>query len=171
MKRATAFSLLLATIALTCVAGLAQAQYVWIDAKGIKQYSDRSPPSSIPDRNILKAPGRPTVAVAPGDLVAAAPVAPVAETAKTAAPTVADRNVEFNKRISEKAAAGKKAAAEAQAKVAREEQCVAAREYKAQLDSGERIGTVNKNGERAVMSDAERAIANAKANKVLSACR
>ncbi|MBZ2209328.1 DUF4124 domain-containing protein [Massilia soli] len=171
MKRTTAFSLLLATVALTCVAGLAQAQYVWVDAKGIKQYSDRSPPSSIPDRNILKAPGRPMVAVAPGDLLPAAPAAPAAESAKAAPPTVADRNVEFNKRASDKAAADKKAAAEAQAKAAMADQCAAAREYKAQLESGERIGTVGKTGERAFMSDAERATASAKTNKVLSACR
>lgn len=171
MKRITAFSILLATVALTCVAGLAQAQYVWIDAKGNKQFSDRSPPSSIPDKNILKAPGRPIVAIAPGDAVAATPSAPTAEPGKTAAPTVADRNVEFNKRATDKAAADQKAAAEAQAKAAKAEQCAAARQYKAQLDSGERIGSVGKDGQREFMSDAERALATAKTNKVLTACR
>lgn len=171
MKRITAFSLLLATVALTCVTGLAQAQYVWIDAKGIKQYSDRSPPSSIPDKNILKSPGRPMVAIAPGDAVEEEPVAAAASNVQKAPPTIADRNVEFNKRLSDKAAADKKAAGEAQTKAAKAEQCAAAREYKAQLDSGERIGTVGKTGERGVMSDAERATASAKTNKVLTACR
>ena len=174
MKRTTAFSILLATVAMTCVASLAQAQYVWIDAKGIKQFSDRSPPSSIPDKNILKAPGRPLVSVAPGDLselAPPAPAAPAAENANKAAPSVADRNVEFNKRVSEKAAAGKKAAEEAQLKAAKAEQCAAAREYKAQLDSGERISTAGQGGERGYMSDAERATATAKTNKVLTACR
>ena len=149
---------------------MAQAQYVWIDAKGIKQFSDRSPPASVPDKNILKAPGRPTVAIAPGDLEQKAAVA-VAETAVKAPPTLAERNVEFNKRASEKAAAGKKAAAEAQAKAAMAEQCAAARNYKSQLDSGARIGTVTQSGERAFMSDAERALADAKTNKTLAACR
>lgn len=163
---------LLAAAALTLVAGLAQAQYVWIDAKGIKQFSDRSPPSSIPDKNILKAPGRPMVAIAPGGLAQPAPAhASVAETASKAPPTMAERNVEFNKRASDKAAVDKKAAAEAQAKAAKAEQCAAAREYKMQLDSGARIGTVTQSGERAFMGDAERANANAKANKVLAACR
>lgn len=161
---------MLATAALTLVAGLAQAQYVWIDAKGIKQFSDRSPPSSVPEKNILKAPGKPMVAIAPGDLEQPAPV-PVAETANKALPTVAERNVEFNKRASEKAAADKKRSAEAQAKAAKAEQCAAAREYKMQLDSGVRIGTVTQSGERAFMSDAERALADAKANKTLAACR
>lgn len=171
MKRTTAFSILLATVALTCVAGLAQAQYVWIDAKGTKQFSDRSPPPSIPDKNILKAPGRPMVAIAPGDLAPAAPAAATAETAKSAPPTVAERNTEFNKRVTDKAAADKKAVAEAQAKAAKAEQCAAARQYKAQLDSGERIGTVGPGGERVFMSDADRVFANANTSKILNACR
>lgn len=171
MKRTTAFSILLATVAMTFVASLAQAQYVWIDAKGNKQFSDRSPPSSIPDKNILKAPGRPMVAIAPGDAVPVAPAAPTAEPGKTSPPTIADRNVEFNKRITDRAAAGKKAAAEAQAKAVKAEQCAAARQYKAQLDSGDRIGSVDQTGERTFMSDADRAAASAKTNKILTACR
>ena len=171
MKRTTAFSILLATIAMTCVASLAQAQYVWIDAKGIKQFSDRSPPSSIPDRNILKAPGRPMMAMAPDDAAPTAPAESAAEPAKSAPPTIAERNVEFNKRIADKAAANKKAAAEAQAKAAKAEQCASARQYKAQLDSGDRIGTVGADGQRKYMDDAERAADNAKATKVLAACR
>lgn len=170
MNGRSLYSRLLAAAGLTLVVGLAQAQYVWIDAKGIKQFSDRSPPSSVPDKDILKAPGRSAVAIAPGDPEQPAP-ASVAETAKKALPTVAERNVEFNKRVSDKAAGDKKLAAEAQAKAAKAQQCAAAREYKMQLDSGARIGTVTQSGERAFMSDAERATANAKANKVLAACR
>lgn len=160
----------MAAAALMLVAALAQAQYVWIDQKGTKQFSDRSPPSSVPEKNILKAPGRHRLAVIPaGEEVAAA--APLAEAAKKHAPTVAERNVEFNKRASDKAEQDRKAAAEAQARAAKAEQCAAAREYKAQLDSGIRIGTVGKYGERGFMSDPERAAANAKANKTLAACR
>lgn len=162
---------LLAAAALMFVAGLAQAQYVWIDAKGIKQFSDRSPPSSVPDKNILKAPGRPVLTIVPGDQAEQPAPVSVADAAKKALPTVAERNVEFNKRASDKAAADKKSAAEGQAKAAKAEQCAAARDYKMQLDSGVRIGTVTQGGERAFMSDAERAIANAKTNKVLAACR
>lgn len=161
---------LMAAAALTLVAGLAQAQYVWIDAKGIKQFSDRSPPSSVPDKDILRAPGRPAVTILPDEAQQPA-AASVVETAKKAPPTMAERNVEFNKRVSDKAAADKKLAAEAQAKAAKAAQCAAARDYKIQLDSGVRISTVTQGGERAFMSDAERAVDNAKANKVLAACR
>jgi len=34
----------------------ALAQWQWIDKDGRKVYSDRSPPSDIPEKNILKAP-------------------------------------------------------------------------------------------------------------------
>ena len=156
---------LLAAAALMLVAGLAQAQYVWIDAKGIKQFSDRSPPPSVPEKDILKAPGRQPVV-----LVAAGQDQP-AETEKKAPPTVAERNVDFNKRAAEKTEQDKKAAAEAQAKVAKTERCAAARAYKTQLDSGIRIGTVGKDGERGFMSDADRAAANARTNKSLTDCR
>ena len=36
---------------------LAQAQWQWIDKDGRKVFSDRAPPSDIPDKNILKQPG------------------------------------------------------------------------------------------------------------------
>ena len=161
---------LLSAAALMLAAGIAQAQYVWIDEKGIRQFSDRSPPPSVPEKNILKAPGRQQIAIIAADQDQPAP-APVAATAQKAPPTVAERNVDFNKRASEKAELGKKAAAEAQAKAAKAERCAATRNYKAQLDSGIRIGTVGKGGERGFMSDAERAVANAKANKSLADCR
>ncbi|NML60110.1 DUF4124 domain-containing protein [Massilia sp. RP-1-19] len=170
MNRYSPCRRLLAVAALSLVAGLAQAQYVWIDAKGIKQFSDRSPPSSVPEKDILKAPGRPAVAIVARDPDQPKP-ASVAETEKKAPPTMAERDVEFNKRVSDKAAADRKAAAEAQAKAAKAEQCAAAREYRMQLDSGARIGSVSQSGEQTFMSDAERALANAKANKILAACR
>jgi hypothetical protein len=169
MKVVTSCKRLLAA-ALMLVAGLAQAQYVWIDEKGIKQFSDRSPPSSIPDKNILKAPGRQAVAIALDDMEAQEP-APTTETAKKAPPTVAERNVDFNKRAGEQAEAERKLAAEAKAKAAKAEHCANARQYKAQLDSGVRMGTMTKNGETGIMGDAERAATNAKVAKALANCR
>lgn len=171
MNALSPFARLTAAAALVLVAGLAQAQYVWIDAKGNKQFSDRSPPSSVPDKNILKAPGRQVLAVVPVEAEEQLDPASITEAAKKAPPTINDKNVAFNKRISDKADAAKKAGAEAQAKAARAEQCAGAREYKMQLDSGARIGTVTPGGEQAFMSDAERATASAKTAKLLAACR
>ena len=46
---------LLAGSALLIVANLGHAQFVWVDAKGVKQFSDRPPPPGTPQKNILKA--------------------------------------------------------------------------------------------------------------------
>ena len=79
--------------------------------------------------------------------------------------------MDFNKRATEKVEQDRKAAAEAKVKAAKAEHCAAARDYKAQLDSGIRIGTVSKGGERGFMTDAERAAASDKTNKSLADCR
>jgi hypothetical protein len=41
------------------------AQWQWIDKDGRKVYSDRSPSSDIPEKNILKRPGNARISVAP----------------------------------------------------------------------------------------------------------
>jgi len=46
-----------AAVALLFTAGLAQAQFVWVDPKGVRHYSDQPPPPGTPPARILKAPG------------------------------------------------------------------------------------------------------------------
>lgn len=161
---------LLAATALMALASLAQAQYMWIDEKGLKQFSDRPPPPSIPLKHILKAPkGMPTADSIAAEAAAAAP-APEAAKPK-AAPTVADRNADYNKRVKEKAERDEKEQAEAERKAALAENCERARMARQSLDSGARIGSVDKNGERGFMSDDQRAVESQKVNKALSACK
>jgi hypothetical protein len=165
---------LLAAIALMAFATLAQAQYMWIDEKGIKQFSDRAPPPSIPLKNILKAPpGVPTAqpVLVPSD-VAAGPAfaAPTAARAK-AAPTTADRNADFNRRQKDKADLELKEKEEREVKLAKAEQCDALRLSKRTFESGERIGVQQKNGDRGYMSDEQRAIESAKIGKGLAGCK
>jgi hypothetical protein len=156
--------------ALLLFASLAQAQYVWVDEKGIKQFSDRPPPPSVPDKNILKAPGQAPVTLVP--IAAATDAAPKAAPAPDpkAPPTVAERNADYKKRAGEQAERDKKAAGEAAHKAAQAENCVNARKYQAQLASGDRIGTTEKNGERGYMDDAERARQTARTNKIVADC-
>jgi hypothetical protein len=165
---------LLAASALMAFASLAQAQYMWIDEKGIKQFSDRAPPPSIPLKNILKAP--PGVLTAPPVLVpsdvAAAPAvaAPIAVKAK-AAPTMADRNTDFNRRQKEKADFELQEKEERDVKLAKAEHCDALRLSKRTFESGERIGVQQKNGDRGYMTDEQRAIESAKIDKNLAGCK
>lgn len=160
---------LFAVAALTFTVQAAQAQYVWIDANGIKQFSDRSPPASVPDKNILKTPGGQRDASFANDQ--ARPSSREADPRRRDAPTLAERDAAFRKRAAEKSEQDKKAALEERARSEADQRCAAARDYKAQLDAGIRIGTVGKGGERGFMGDAERAAANTKVNKSLAGCR
>jgi hypothetical protein len=160
---------LLAAGALMVFASLAQAQYMWIDEKGLKQFSDRAPPPSVPLKNILKAPrGVPSAADAPADQAAPAPAA---EESKAKPPTLADRNAEFRKRVKEKEEREQKEQAADQDHAAKAENCNRARAAKQAIDSGVRISTQDKNGERGYMSDEQRAAEAKRADKTLAGCK
>ncbi len=151
-------------------AGLSHAQYLWLNEKGAKVYSDRPPPSSVPAKNILKSPGSAGAAAiktAEGD--AAAPAVPPA--GDKAPPTLADRNADFKKRATERAEQEKKDSATAAQKAAERQNCESARNYKQSLDSGQRMAGVDKNGERGFMSDEQRNEASARTNKILDGCK
>jgi hypothetical protein len=154
---------------LFCSAGTAAAQYLWVDAKGIKQFSDQPPPPSIPLKNILKAPkGQPSAATAAAEAPAAgdAPAAPAA----TAPPTLAQRELNFQKRKKEKDEQEKKDRDDSARQLARQEECGRSRQAKAGLDSGARIRTTDPNGERGYMDDAQRAAELARIDRQLAGC-
>ena len=156
-----------AVVLLACTT-LAQAQYIWINEKGVKEYSDRSPPPSIPLKNILKAPGGvPTAADAPSTATPAA----ATPSAGKPAPPLADRNADYNKRLKDQAEQAKKASDEASQKAEKAENCSRTLAAKRSIDSGERISTVDKNGERRFIDDTERAREGARADKILATCR
>lgn len=147
----------------------AMAQYMWIDDKGLKQFSDRPPPPNVPDKRILKAPGK-----QPFNPNAAAQVedAPAAEPAEAKRPpTLAERNADFNKRKAEAAAAEKKAGEDAQRKADVAANCDGARKNQMALDQGIRMNSYDKNGERGVMGDQEREELRKKTQKVLADCK
>ncbi|MES2317182.1 MAG: DUF4124 domain-containing protein [Pseudomonadota bacterium] len=141
--------------------GMAQAQYVWLDADGKKQMSDRAPPASVPLKNILKSP-RPMSPQA-SDTTAQPAVAAVAKSA----PTLADREADYRKR-KEIAA---KAETEAATKASDQQACANAREYQSRLSTGRRLRAQNKDGQYVVVDDAERARENETNAKVLAQCQ
>lgn len=153
------------------------AQYVWIDDKGVKQLSDRPPPPSVPDKHILKAPGKPrwNPNTQPASAPAAAPVTTaetdVAEAAGSATASLAAREQAFQRRRADTAAAERKTAEDAQQKADTAANCEAARQNQRALDQGMRMVNVDKNGERAVLSDQERAEMGKKNQKVLAGCQ
>ncbi|WP_353152827.1 DUF4124 domain-containing protein [Herminiimonas fonticola] len=133
----------------------AMAQYVWLNDKGVKQYSDTPPPASVPNSKILKSPK--------GMTPASTPAKPVEESekdgeaAKKGPQTIAEKNADFQKRRAEQAEKDKETEAKKQAAADKKKNCEQASNYKRVLDSGERISRMDKSGERAYLSDEERA--------------
>lgn len=146
--------------ALLMLANLASAQFVWIDAKGVRQFSDMPPPPSVPASKILKQPGR-MGAVAPDD---AAPAS--AEGGAAAGKSTAERELDYRKRMKEKAEADAKASALAANQAQKTAACDSARQANAQLSNGRRLRT----SAGAVMNDNERAQRQDDVNQTLSQC-
>ncbi len=142
--------------------GSALAQWQWVDHDGRKVFSDRPPPSDIPERSILR---RPHVTLdseisgtPPAGAAASAVKAPKASASGAQqVPKGQDATLEARKKAAdEEAAANKAAEAERQAQ-ARRDNCQRAKQAQNTLDSGIRIAQVNAQGERIIMDDAARA--------------
>lgn len=155
-------------VALAGIAGAASAQYIWLDEKGIKQYSDMPPPASVPKKRILKEPGN----VQPSFSSAESAEKPTnADTPPAAPMTTAEKNAEFNKRRAEQAEKDKKAAEEAKFAAEKAKNCERAREYQRTLSSGARIARTDKNGERTFLTDEQRAAEAREAQRILDDCK
>ncbi|MGA8391437.1 MAG: DUF4124 domain-containing protein [Burkholderiaceae bacterium] len=145
-----------------CVASMAaMAQWQWIGQDGRKVFSDRPPPSDIPEKNILKQPaGRPTPERVAGPAPNGVPSTPGnAASATNMAPRLAgkDKELEEKKKQAEQAEVAKKQAEEEKFQKTRAENCSRAQQAKAGFDSGARIATTNKAGERVILDDEARA--------------
>jgi hypothetical protein len=154
------------TLALFGCASAAMAQYVWLNEKGVKQYSDVPPPASVPNSRILKS---------PGSLPRAEEAAQTGNAADTeqkpAAKSLAERNADFEKRRAEQAEKDKQAADKARQAAARKKNCEDARDYNRALTSGQRISRMNAEGERVYISDEERAREERETQRTLADCQ
>jgi hypothetical protein len=134
-------SLRLALILTTCLASVSTwAQWQWIDAQGKNVFSDIAPPTSVPEKNILRKPG-----LSAPEATTTAP--------QTTAPSELGKKVEDMK---------SKEDAQTQAQKEREAQqladnCNRARRSQAGLQAGTRIGVTNDKGEQDFMSEQTRA--------------
>ena len=156
--------LFLAAVACSWALG-ASAQWQWLDKDGRKVFSDRPPPTEVPEKNILRQPmgsksiSVPRILPPEGDAKpATAPATAKAETVKTGA---ADKAPAEEKPSKEQAAeeakkkAQEKAEAERQAK-ARADNCGRAQRAKISLESGAPMAHINDKGERVFMDEATR---------------
>lgn len=153
---------------LASLPGAAAAQYAWIDANGVRQYSDLPPPPSVPEARILKGmPGRGSANAAPA--AAAVPASP-AENAK-GGNSLSEKNAEFLKRRAEQAEKEKKAAAEEKLAADRARNCERAQGYLRILESDRRVAHIASNGERAFLTDEQRARELSEARRAVRDCK
>ena len=149
------------------------AQYIWLDEKGIKQYSDMAPPISVPKDRILKEPASRAQPQAKAASAASSEGKPAAaEKTPPAAPmSTAEKNADFNKRKMEQADKDKKAADLAKTEADKAKNCERARNYSQGLANGERAYHIGKNGEREYLSDDQRAKEIKDAKSILDNCK
>ncbi len=142
--------LLIGTAACLLALG-ASAQWQWLDKDGHRVFSDRAPPSDIPEKNILKRPGgRSSFTAAPAPAPASdAPAAAAAAPAQSGE----DKALQEKKKQAEAADAAKRKAEEERIARAMAENCARARQAKAGLDAGGRMSRISETGEREFMDE------------------
>ena len=151
--------------ALLLASTVVHAQYAWIDEKGVRHFSDQPPPTSTPASKILKAP-RGTQPATDAPPAAPAPAAAAVAPAK-AAPTLAEREADYQKRRAQGQEDEKKAAIAKKDADDRRANCAAANRDKAQLESGRRLRTQ----QNIVMTEQEKAQEQANVARVLNDCK
>ena len=169
-------------LSMVCVATLAQAQWQWVDKDGKRVFSDRAPTADIPEKNILKRPGRPANAIA---AAAGAPAAAASPTDSVATGTSAavpagnviklpsgDKELEARKKAATDLEAARRKADEERVAQGRAENCSRAKRDKDTVDSGVRMARTNDKGEREVFDDAMRAAESKRLKEIMdSDCR
>jgi len=162
LRSVTASPKWLAALLLLVWALPAAAQWAWRDDNGRLVYSDRPPPASTKPANIVQQPSRTLTAPAgtatPGTAPAAGGDAPKTAASSSPAPkSMAERELEFNKRQQERADADKKAQEEQQKSAAKAAECERARGYLKSLEDGIRIARTDASGNREFLDDTQRA--------------
>jgi len=154
--------------------GAASPTWQWRDAQGNIQFSDRPPPQSVPEKDILK---RPPGVRGPLRIVSSEPApeasAPAARSATSEpALSASDRKAQAEeaKRLKDEAAE-RKAIEASNAKI-RADNCKASQAYLRDLEAGQRIARTNNKGEREFLDDQQRAAEIAKARAIAASdCR
>jgi hypothetical protein len=164
---------------LFAVATPAHAQWKWRDASGSVQFSDRPPPISVPERDILKRPGQAAVASTSATNVAqpgreATPAGAhvnVPPTPRASGPAV-DPELDKRRKAEEAEKAAKTKADDERRKAIQADNCSRARSAVATFESGQRVARFNEKGEREVMDDRQRNDELKRAKEIVSSdCR
>ncbi len=131
--------------ALACLISLqAAAHWQWLDKDRRKVFSDRPPPSDIPEKDILE---RPSVKLTPA-------LPPTA--ASSPRLSGIDKELTEKKKKAEDAEVARRKAEDERISKVKAENCVRAKGAKASIDSGRRIARANEKGEPEILDGSAR---------------
>ncbi|MBH9552656.1 DUF4124 domain-containing protein [Inhella gelatinilytica] len=139
-----------------------QGQWKWRDANGNVQYSDRPPPASIPEKDILARPfgARTAVKLQTYGEKASSPQGGASAPPTKKAESKPNMSPQTEARLKEE---------ERQNAAVRAENCSRARQQLTLLESGARISQTNDKGERTILDDPARAAEIQKMKAVIAA--
>jgi type IV secretory pathway VirB10-like protein len=136
----------------------AAAQWAWRDDTGRTVYSDRPPPAGIKSEQILRQPGPQSQSYGNNNVGAAPQDGKTdAKDAPKGPKTLAEREMDFRKRMQENAEAEKKQAEEQSRNDQKNAECERMRGYLKALEEGQRVQRTDAQGNREVLDDAQRA--------------
>jgi len=135
-------------LALMALTSIAHAQWKWRDADGRTQYSDRPPPPTVAEKDILQRPNNATRTVAPSSAQAALQSASGTASAASAPGRAASESSSREKVERERKAQEDKARADAMA-----ENCRQAQNRQRVLESGVRLRSGTQTGESQPMTE------------------
>lgn len=143
------------------------AQWQWVDKDGRKVFSDRPPPSDVPDKNIINQPNSRLKTT--GD----APVTTAAPALITSKPGEGiDKSLMEKKAQAEASEASKRKAEEDRTARTKADNCTRALQAKAGVDSGTRLSRINEKGEREFYDEMARAVESQRIQSTIDAnCR
>ncbi len=154
---------------LVCAAFPACAQWKWKDANGKIQYSDLAPPPGTPDANILQRPAGSQLGVMVLKDGKPVNVAAPAPSAQASAPSKAELDAQAKLKQDQADQLARQKAEQARVDTQKRENCAAARNQLATLQSGVRLRT---GADGAIMDDEQRAAAMDRAQRLIaSECR
>jgi hypothetical protein len=142
-------------LALTLSTPVAFAQWAWMDADGRKVFSDRPPPSDVPDARILTSPASKSGGAALGKPTPP-PSSPDPSASGSPKPDAAAKQLEEKKKQAEEAEKAKEKLEQQQAAKVKAENCARAKTGLANLETGAPLRSMNSKGERVFMDETAR---------------
>jgi len=133
------------------------AQYVWLDEHNVRQYTDTPPPPGVPQERIIKGNNAPSAGIDSSAL-------------KQGQATLAEQEMDFQKRRQDAEEASEKTRLAAQERAKKLQACTQGRTAQSALASGQRLQRTGSDGEKIRLDDTARAALQRRADEAIKNC-